>query len=303
MTTKAPTKTPETPARPSTPPRKRRSAEPSGEGILGGAAHLFLITWALISTLPLLWALVSAFKTDAEIFAGAWSLPSSLQWGNFVQAWAKANIGRYFLNTVIVVSGGIFLTLLLSSMVAYVLARYQFRGNRIIYFSFIAGMTFPLFLALVPLFFVVRNLGMLSTYHGLILVYTAFSMPFSVFFLTAFFRTLPSSVAEAALIDGCSQTRTFFQVMLPMAKPGLLSVGIFNFIGQWNQYLLPLVLVTDPDKYVLSQGLANLAISQGYRSNWSALFAGLVIATLPVLILYGIFQRKLQAGLTAGAIK
>ncbi|MGO4431262.1 carbohydrate ABC transporter permease, partial [Streptomyces sp. MCAF7] len=120
-------------------------------------------------------------------------------------------------------------------------------------------------LALVPLFFVMKNMDLLNTFHGLVLVYIAYSLPFTVFFLTSFFKTLPSSVAEAALIDGASQTRTFFQVMLPMAKPGLISVGIFNFLGQWNQYMLPTVLNPDEGKQVLTQGLVALATSQQYK--------------------------------------
>ncbi|SDC95149.1 carbohydrate ABC transporter permease [Glycomyces harbinensis] len=171
------------------------------------------------------------------------------------------------------------------------------------YCLIVAGMLFPVFLALVPLFFVVDQLGMLGTYHGLILVYAAYALPFTVFFLHAFFRGLPSATAEAAFLDGCSHTGVFFRVMLPMARPGMVSVAIFNFLGLWNQYLLPLVLNPDPDRYVLAQGLAALAVSQGYRSDFSGLFAGLIIAILPVLLAYILFQRQIRAGLTAGAVR
>jgi len=202
--------------------------------------------------------------------------------------------------------------MLLGAMAAYVLSRYSFPGNRIIYFAFVGGLIFPVFLALVPLFFVVRNLGTvpvigdylgLNSHLSLALVYVAFSMPFTVFFLTAFFRTQPTSIAEAAIVDGCSHFGLFFRVMLPMAKPGLISVGLFNVLGHWNQYVLPVVLMNEPDKKVLAQGLAALAISQGYRGDWTALFAGLVIALLPVLIVYVLFQKQVQAGLTAGVLK
>lgn len=209
----------------------------------------------------------------------------------------------YFFNTVVVVGCSLVGTLLLGSMAAYVLARFDFPGNRFIYYLFIGGMSFPIILALVPLFFVMNNMDLLNTRHGLIAVYIAYSLPFTVFFLTSFFRTLPSSVAEAAMLDGASHTRTFFQVMLPMAKPGLISVGIFNFLGQWNQYMLPTVLNTEPKYRVLSQGLVELATSQGYKGDWSGLFAGLVMAMLPVLAAYIIFQRQVVAGLTAGAVK
>ncbi|MFR9673227.1 carbohydrate ABC transporter permease [Streptomyces sp. TR06-5] len=266
-------------------------------------SHGVLVLWGFMVALPLLWAVMTSFKTDREIFTSPWSLPTELHFENWARAWGQANMSDYFGNTVVVVGGSLFGTMLLGSMTAYVLARFDFPGNRFLYFLFIGGMSFPIILALVPLFYVMNNMGLLNTRHGLILVYIGYSLPFTVFFLTAFFRTLPSSVAEAALIDGASHSRTFFQVMLPMAKPGLISVGIFNFLGQWNQYMLPTVLNTDPDKKVLSQGLVQLAVSQGYKGDWSGLFAGLVMAMLPVLGAYIVFQRQVVSGLTAGALK
>jgi N-acetylglucosamine transport system permease protein len=193
------------------------------------------------------------------------------------------------------------LTMLFGSMAAYVLARYRFPGNRVIFYLFAAGMMFPVFLAIVPLFFVVRNLGMLSTYQGLILVYVAYSLPFTVFFMHAFFRTLPTSIAEAAFLDGCSHTGVFFRVMLPMAKPGLLSIGIFNALGQFNQFVLPQFL--SPERPVLAQGIATLLASQRYEGDWGALFAALTIAMVPVVVVYLLFYRQVQAGLTSGTLK
>ncbi|MCO1580295.1 carbohydrate ABC transporter permease [Crossiella sp. SN42] len=265
--------------------------------------HLALLSWTLVTAFPLLWAVLSALKTDREILSSPWSLPESPQWTNFGRAWTEADIGRYFLNSAVVVGGALALTMLLGSLAAYALARYPFPGNRFVYYLFVASMFFPTFLALVPLFFTVQQLGLLGTQLGLVLVYTAFATPFTIFFLHAFFRGLPTAIAEAAFLDGCSHAGVFFRVMLPMAKPGLVSVAIFNFLGLWNQYLLPLVLNPDPDDYVLAQGLAALSTSQGYRGDWSGLFAGLTIAMLPVLIAYVVFQRQIQAGTTAGALR
>jgi N-acetylglucosamine transport system permease protein len=279
-------------------------AKPNREGTtLNVFSHGMLVLWGFMVALPLLWAVMTSFKTDKAIFTSPWALPTSLHFGNWARAWSQANMSDYFLNTVIVVGCSLVGTMLLGSMTAYVLARFDFPGNRFLYFLFIGGMSFPIILALVPLFYVMNNMGLLNTRHGLILAYIAYSLPFTVFFLTSFFRTLPTSIAEAAMIDGASHSRTFFQVMLPMAKPGLISVGIFNFLGQWNQYMLPTVLNTDPDKKVLSQGLVQLAVSQGYKGDWSGLFAGLVMAMLPVLAAYIIFQRQVVSGLTAGALK
>ena len=265
--------------------------------------HLAMFAWAVVTALPLIWAVISSVKTDDEILNQPWSPPAEPHFENWARAWTAANIGRYFFNSLIVVGGALVLTMLLGSLVAYALARYRFRGNRLFYYTFVAAMFFPVFLALVPLFFVVQQLGLLGTYPGLILVYTAYAVPFTVFFLHAFFRTLPGEVAEAAVLDGCSHFAVFFRVMLPLARPGLIAVGIFNFLGLWNQYLIPLVLNPDPDRYVLAQGLAALSVSQGYRSDWSGLFAGLTIAMLPVLVAYVAFQRHIRAGMTAGAVR
>jgi N-acetylglucosamine transport system permease protein len=265
--------------------------------------HVFLLAWAVIVTVPLLWAVTSSLKTDREILTSPWTLPRQPRFDNWSRAWEEASIGRYVGNSAIVVGAALVLTMLLGSTVAYALARYPFRGNRIIYYTFVSGLLFPVFLALVPLFFVVEQLGLLGTYPGLILVYTAYALPFTVFFLHAFFRSLPTALAEAAFLDGCSHWGVLVRVMLPLARPGLISIAIFNFLGLWNQYLLPLVLNPDPDRYVLAQGLAALSVSQGYRSDWSGLFAGLTIAMLPVLAAYVLFQRQIRMGLTAGAIR
>lgn len=273
-------------------------------GVLNVFSHGFLILWALMVGLPMLWALWSSFKTSGDILAHPWSLPTDFHFDNWGRAWSTGHIGDYFINTAIVVGFSTVGTMILGSMAAYVLARFEFPGSRFIYFVFVGGMAFPVVMVLVPLFFVTKNLGLLGTFPGLILVYIAYSLPFTVFFMTSFFRTLPTSIAEAALVDGASHTRTFFQIMLPMSKPGLISIGIFNVLGQWNQYLLPLVLNQgDSKNYLLTQGLADLAVNQGYAGDWSALFAGLSIAMLPVLAVYIVFQKQVQAGLTAGAVK
>lgn len=285
-------------------PRPQTSKDRSvGGSALNVFTHGILLTWAAMVVLPLGWAVLSSFKSTDELLASPWSMPARLRWENFVEAWTTAEIGRYFFNTTIVVGLGSALTLGMGALVAYVIARYTFRGNRIVYYLFVVGMTFPTFLAIVPLFFIARSLYLADSLPGLAIIYSAYSMPFAVFFLTAYFRTLPGSLAEAAFIDGCGHWGTFLRIMLPVARPGLVSVGIFVVLGQWNQYLLPLILQSGPENYVLSQGLANLAVSQGYAGNWSALFAGLTISILPVLVVYLSFQRQIQAGMVAGALK
>jgi N-acetylglucosamine transport system permease protein len=267
---------------------------------VSAASHVVLVMWSIVVIVPFAWALLASTKTTQEIFGEPWSLPAEAQWSNFEDAWDKG-VGEYLLNSVIVVTGGVVLTMLLGSMVAYVLARYPFPGNRLIFYVFASGMMFPVFLAIVPLFYVVKSFGMLSTYQGLIIVYVAYSLPFTVFFMHAFFRTLPTSIAEAAIMDGASHTGVFFRVMLPMAKPGLLSIGIFNVLGQWNQFVLPSFL--SPEKPVLAQGIHILLLSQRYRGDWGTLFAALAIAMVPIVVVYLIFYRQVQSGLTSGTLK
>ncbi|WP_433166187.1 carbohydrate ABC transporter permease [Kribbella sp. CA-247076] len=264
-------------------------------------SHTVLIAWSVLVVVPFLWAVIASVKSTGEIFGdNPWALPKELLWSNFSKAWDKG-VGEYLFNSVVVVTGGVLGTMLFGSMVAYVLARYEFPGNRFVYYLFAAGMMFPTFLAIVPLFFVVKGFGMVSTYQGLILVYIAYSLPFTVFFMHAFFRTLPTSIAEAALVDGASHAGTFFRVMLPMAKPGLISVGIFNVLGQFNQFVLPSFL--SPERPVLSQGIATLLGSQRYENDWGTLFAALTIAMVPVIAVYLVFYRQVQAGLTGATLK
>ena len=288
-----------------TPKRSERIAKRIGLGdwAFTSLSQTLLIVWAILVIFPFLWMLMTAFKTDQDILFSPWRLPHSLEWSNFERAWTKAHIGRYFFNTVLVLAGSLTGTLIISAMAAYVFARFDFPGRNALFYLFIAGMMFPVFLALVPLFFLIKDLHMTGTYQGLILVYIAYSLPFTIFFLTGFFKTLPGEVAEAGIMDGASQHRVFFDIMLPMAKPGLIAMGIFNFLGQWNQFLLPLVLMPDAKRYLLSQGLAFLAIQQGYQNDYGALFAAMVITMLPTLVVYVLFQKRLESGLTAGALK
>jgi N-acetylglucosamine transport system permease protein len=273
-----------------------------GKGV-ATTAHIALILWSLLVILPLVWTLLSSFKSTQEVLGNPLSLPGKLRFGNYATAWTTAGIGRYFVNTVIVVGSALVLVMILGAMCAYVLARFSFPGNRLIYYSMLAGLTFPVFLAIVPLFFVLRNLALLNTLPGLIITYVAFALPFTVFFLHSFFKALPDEVYEAAQIDGAGEWRSFFSVMLPMARPGMASVAIFNFLGLWNQFLLPVALNTNSNNYVLSQGMASFASQAGYAVDFGALFAAVVITVAPVLVVYIIFQRQLQVSVTAGGVK
>ncbi len=280
-----------------------RRVRTDGDKAVEATSHVLLSIWSIIVIVPFLWVVLSSFKTTKEILASPFSLPAHWQFDNYAHAWTDAGIRQFFLNTVIVVGVALVLVMLLGAMCAYVLARFTFPGSRFIYYLMLAGLTIPIFLAIVPLFFVLKNLGLINTLPGLIMVYVAFALPFTVFFLYAFFRTLPDDVYEAALIDGAGEWRTFFRVMLPMARPGMAAVAIFNFLGLWNQFLLPVALNTDPSRYVLTQGMANFASQAGYAVDFGALFAAVVITVVPVLIVYVIFQRRLEGSVSRGTFR
>ncbi|MGF0116707.1 carbohydrate ABC transporter permease [Promicromonospora sp. Marseille-Q5078] len=274
-----------------------------GDRTVAGMSHTVLGIWCVLVIAPMVWVVIGSFKTSSEIFGSPFSLPAEWSWTNYSTAWTDAEIGRAFANTIIVVGSALVLVMLLGSMCAYVLARFEFRGRRAIYYLMLAGLTFPVFLAIVPLFFVLDNIGLLGSLPGLIVTYVAFALPFTVFFLYAFFRGLPDDIAEAAAIDGAGNWRTFFQVMLPMATPGMASVAIFNFLGLWNQFILPVALNPNSENWVLSQRLAAFVSSAGYAVDFGAMFAAVVITIVPVLIAYLIFQRQLQGSVSAGTMK
>jgi N-acetylglucosamine transport system permease protein len=284
-------------------PVKDQSPTSRGDRAVTTTSHVVLTIWAIIVILPLVWVFLSSFKTTSEIFKSPLNLPSKLQFENYSSAWTDSHLGLYLFNSVIVVVSALVVVMVLGAAAAYSLARYPFPGSGVLYYLILAGLTFPIFLAIVPLFFVLKNLGLLNTLPGLSATYVAFAFPFTVFFLYPFFRALPQEIAEAAEIDGAGEWRTFWQVMLPMARPGMVAVAIFNFLGLWNQFLLPVALNTDESKYVLSQGMARFASQAGYAVNFGALFAGVVITVVPVLIVYIIFQRQLQGSLSQGTLK
>ena len=267
---------------------------------------LWLLTFAIV--LPLGWVVVASLKTSPEIVGSPWSLPADPQWTNYVKAWREAGIGRYFLNSVVVTVGSLLILVPTGAMAAYVFAKHPFRGSKLLFGGFLGGMMFPNLLVIVPLFLMLRamqfgELHMLGSKTGLVAVYVAYSLSFTIFVLTGFFQTLPDELMEAASLDGASDARIFWRVMLPLARPGVLVVTIFNAIGLWNEYSLAKVLILDEANATLPLGLDRLTVVQHYQSDWGALFAALVIVMLPVLALYWPFRDRIAETMVAGAVK
>ncbi len=271
--------------------------------------YAVLLLYAVLVIYPLLWVVIASFRGSSEISQDPWGLPERPKWENYAKAWqgdelsGDLGLAQAFVNSAIVTSVSMVLLLLISAMAAYVLARFVFPGSGTLYNVFLFGMMFPVFLGVIPLYLLLNRFGLLNTFAGLIIAYVAYSLSFTIFILTGFFKTLPSELAEAGQIDGCSRWAVFWRIMLPLARPGLITAGIFDAIGLWNEYPLALVIMTENSRITLPLAIANLAQKQHYQTDWGALFAGLVIVMVPTLVGYIAFQRRITAGLTAGAVK
>lgn len=264
---------------------------------------LFLWACVLAVVLPLLWVVLGSFKPSLQVIADPWGLPSPFKPQNYREAWTEAAIGTGFLNSLIVTLTTLLILLPIGAMASYVLARFKFWGRTFIANTFLAGMMFPVFLVMIPLFLLMRTLGLTNSLGGLIIVYVAYSLSFTIFVLQGFFQAIPVELEEASLLDGCSESALFWRVMLPIAKPGLIVVGIFNAIGLWNEYGLALVLMTEKSQRTLPLAIADLSQTQQYQADYGALFAALVIVMVPLLILYWFIKDRLKESMLAGSLK
>jgi ABC-type glycerol-3-phosphate transport system permease component len=270
--------------------------------------YAILLGYFVVVVYPMVWMLYTSLKRDDKIFSHPFRLPdpAELQWVNYETAWYVGKFGQYFGNSVLVTALTVALVLLLSSMAAYALARFAFPGARPLLFYFLAGLMLPVQMAIVPLFFQMKSLHLLGTLHGLLIAYVASGMPFAVFVLTGFFRSLPASLHESAVLDGANEFQAFWHVMRPLAKPGLITVAIFSFLGTWNEFFMAFIFLSGEGATrfrTLPLGLANIAIVSQYRVDWGMAFAGLVMAMLPALLVYSLLQKQLTKGITLGALK
>jgi len=271
--------------------------------ILRFAARLVLYFWCAFSVLAFVWIAVTSLKTNREFFSNLWGLFKSPQWENYVMIWSRYNLGSNFGNSLYVVSLSVILILVVCTPAAYVLSRIKFRLAKPITLFVILGMGVPFQLMLVPLYFTMFKIRMVNSLNGLVLVYVALSIPFTVFLLLSFFKTLPSVLEEAAYIDGAGPIRAFFSIMLPLGRPGIITAAIFNFISLWNEFLLSLTFLQDNALFTLPVGIFGLQTSMQYTGNWVALFAGFVIVFVPTLIIFVFLSRQIIEGLTLGAVK
>ncbi|MCL5070018.1 MAG: carbohydrate ABC transporter permease [Actinobacteria bacterium] len=265
--------------------------------------QLLSIIYSLIVLVPVSWAVVSSLRTSIDFFTNPFGLPSKFLYQNFISAWNESNVAIYFRNSLFLTVVSVFLIVLVSSFAAYALTRLKFAGRVPILIIFVSGLFVSPVLLILPLFLLLKDLCILGTYTGLILVYVAYSLPFTIFILTPFFNAIPQELEEAAFLDGASHFQVFFKVVAQLAKPGLILATIFNIFGVWNEFFIAYVLISNEKLRTLPVGIALILVKQHYAANYGKLFAAVVIAVAPIAILYLIFQRKLTGGLLTGAIK
>lgn len=267
--------------------------------------HLYIlpVLWSVFNISSVYWVVVSSLKSNREVFSSPWGLPAEVRFDNYSTVWEAANLGVQLRNSVVVTVASVLLVTILCAPAAYVLSRIKFKGSGLLTIIFVAGAGVPTAMLIFPLFVLMHNLNLIDELHGLIITYTTISIPFSMFVLMGFFKTLPSEFEEAARIDGCSEFGVFWRIMLPLALPGLVTVAIFNFVAIWNEYTYALAFIQDQDKMPLARGLYALAGSMIYTGNWVGLFAAVVIVMVPSLIVYVLLSERLIEGITAGALK
>lgn len=278
-----------------------RTATFRGEGFKNGTIQVLLWLNALIMLYPLFVMVMSSFKTNAELFTSPLSLPQSFSFANIERVWTETNFLQYLGNSLLVTVASVALILVFGTMAAYAIARYQFRFSGLVLMFFLSGMTVPLKLAIIPLFLQLNAMGLLNSYLGLILVYTAMGIPSAVFIMTGFLGSLPGELEESARIDGANELVIMWQVMLPLARPAMVIVAIQNAVPIWNDFFFPLILITSDSMKTLPQGLT--VFMGEFVTDWGVLFTGLTLAALPVTLLYILLSRQFIAGLTQGAIK
>jgi len=250
---------------------------------------------------PLVWMVLSSFKSNGAIFQSPFALPESVDFSRWVNAWEVGNLGRYALNSAIVTGTSVFLILLIASLSAFAFSRYRFRGRGLALGIFALGLLLPLqsyFIAQSNLF---TQLEITDTRWALIIPYTAMGLPLATFLLKVFMDGLPEELFDAARIDGASDLRTYRGLALPLLRPGLATVAIFSALAAWNEFLLALLYIQDDDLKTIPTGL--LAFSSRYQTDYSTLFAALSIVTIPMIVIYVVFNRHIVDGITAGSVK
>ena len=268
--------------------------------------RIMMIVWSLLIIVPFAMLFLTSTKTNAEFYESIWALPknifSSIAY-NFSEAWIRGNFAANFMNTIIIVGGAIVLSMALSAMVSYAIARRKLRIGNALEDMYSISYLIPCMVGLTPLFLLARFLGLFDTRMIMILTFAARAIPFCVMIMAPFFRTVPTQLEEAAYIDGATPWRAFLQVILPLVRPAFVTAGIFLFIDYWSDYMYGLMFISDPSKNTISMGMLAFRVVSGFKIDWGVTCAACVLFIAPILLMYAVFQKQIMGGLTSGSVK
>lgn len=266
--------------------------------------HLIVGIWCVFTIGMLLWIVAASLSTSAEIMRGeTLKFATGLHFENYVNAWTANNISIYFMNSLLYSACTMIGSLAISAPAAYVLGRFVFHGNRFVRSSFVIAMSLPQIMIVMPLFSLATRTNLTGSKIVLIFIYIGMQVPYTTTFLISFFSSLSRVYEEAAAIDGCSPMKTFWRIMLPLAQPGLVTVGIFNFMNIWNEYFMSLIFASSEKNMSVGPGLKSVLTAMQYSGDWGGLFAAVVIVFLPTLIIFLCLSKTIISGITAGGIK
>ncbi len=281
------------------PSARRRTSASRFWPAMGRYAVLTLFT--LLAVIPVLLMWMSAFKTRVEISRNPLALPTSFTVENLVQAWTVGRFGQYLVNSVIVTVPIVMGVVILACLAGYGFARHHFAGRSFFYYLFLIGLMVPFQSIMIPLYFSIRDLQLLGTYWAMILPAIGLGLPFGIFLMSSFFRGLPDELADSGRVDGCNEFQVFWYIVLPLTKPAISSLVVFQFMWSWNAYLMPLLYLNKEELRPVTLGL--MFFQGRYTTNYALISAGVLSATLPIIGIYMIMQRQFLRGLTAGAIR
>jgi raffinose/stachyose/melibiose transport system permease protein len=263
-------------------------------------SHIILIFFTVLIVYPVVWMVFASFKNQDEVVQNIWGLPTILHWENYASAWTEGDLGVALINSTVVALGAVALVIALASLAAYALTRYPFRWMIILLLVFVFTMQAPT--PIIPLYVEIARLHLTNSLLGLILIEAAGGLPLAVFIFRAFFQGIPKELMDAARVDGCTEFNAFLRVVIPISGPAIATVGILQFVGSWNEYFLPLLLIRAPEMRTIPLAIQVFFYNWG-RTYWSQVFASLCIGTIPIIVLYVVLSRQFIQGLTAGAIK
>ena len=263
--------------------------------------YIALLAVFLVIIYPVIWMIAGSLKNEQDFYQNIWGIPASFQWDNYIRAWTHAQLGTKYVNSLLVTSGFLVILLPVVCCAAYAIARVPFKGHVWIFRYLLMGVMIPAGVLAIPTFGVAVKLHLVDTRIGLTLICVAHSTAFGVFLMRSFFISLPKSLEEAAMIDGCTRFGSFLRVILPLSVPGLMTQVIYSGLNMWNQYLMANLLIRSPSKQTLPLGIAIFTAENNVE--YPVLFAALVCVTIPMVLIYIAGQKTFIAGMTAGAVK